>query len=146
MNLLFPAILVGTSLWARKKRTAGSVRWIRKTEEQVKRLPVGLALERHMEHGDALPQAPAGFRWKGIKMLVATSIFTAPEDMEVYVLEPMFNGGLNAFLTKQLVQRPTGLGSSYLTTQDVQVNPHLGYFLTTQGLRTAPVLGADLIY
>lgn len=143
---LLPAMLIGTALWARSKRSSGKVRWVQKTEQEVKQMPIGLVLEQQMESGDALPAPKEGHRWKAIQMYVATSPLTAPEEIVIHVLEPIFGANLSAFLTTQLVQSPTGLGSSYLTTDDVTVSPKLSGFLSVQRLQRAPHLGADLIF
>ena len=159
---LMPAVTLGIALYAKGKRKAGKVRWIPKTKEDVKKLPAGLVLAQLIEYGDELPEPPQGHRWMPMTFMLSTTPLTPAEEVEIHVLEAMFSNGdgVGSFLTvQQMEQRPMpsvalqrgveGMGSSYLTTQEVDSSPrlagllgvsNLGYFLTTQEMGTAPQL------
>lgn len=139
---LMPAIMLGTSLYAKARMKAGKFRWIPKTEAEVKKLPVGYVMATMVETGDELPVPPAGHGWKEIKMLMATTPLTPPEEIVMHVMEPMFANAqaIGGFLTSQQITDPTGLGSTYPTTQEIAVAPRLSNFLTREYYATAPQL------
>lgn len=144
---IMPAATLGIALYARSKRKAGKVRWIPKTEAEVKRLPTGFVMASLLESGDELPAPKEGHRWKELSFLLSTSPLTPPEEVHIHVLDPIFNNaqGLSTFLTSQQMAKeafelPGGLGSTYLTSQGVKRSPELGFFLTAEYLETAPHL------
>ena len=139
---LMPAIMLGTSLYAKGKMKSGKFRWIPKTEAEVKKLPVGYVMATMVETGDALPVPPTGHGWKEIKILMSTTPLTPPEEISMHVMEPMSANApaFSGFLTAQQVVDPTGLGSSYATTQEIAASPKLGDFLTQEYQNAAPRL------
>lgn len=139
---LMPGLTLGVALYVRSKRKAGKVRWIEKTEEELKKLPAGLIMAKLLDYGDELPQPPEGFKWREITMLISTTPISAPEELVVHVLDPIFQNGEGLLPVHSLEEPGIGsLGSTYLTTQQEEASPHLGYFLTEQYLQTAPHLG-----
>lgn len=135
---MLPGVLIGASLVVKARAKAGKVRWLAMTETDLQKLPIALALMQ-ASTGDALPQPPAGHRWKPVKMLVSPSPFAAPEETVVHVAERIFDGPkLGNYLTAEQARRATipppevvavapfewagtrGIGSTYLTTDELR--------------------------
>ena len=87
---MMPAVTLAIALYVKGKRKAGKVRWVERTEEQLKKLPAGFILAKLLDYGDELPPPPEGSKWREITMLVSTSPISAPEELVVHVLDPIF--------------------------------------------------------
>lgn len=90
MGWLMPALVFGAGLYIKGKAASGKYRWLTMTEKEAKGLPVVAAVAK-AESGDALPPAPQGFRWRPITLMYAASPFSAPSEVEIYVLEQWLN-------------------------------------------------------
>lgn len=192
---VMPALTLGAALWTKYKRTAGKFRWVRMTEKKLRQLPPGLVLARELETGDSLPDAPEGYSWKAVTMLLSTTPLTPPQEVVIHALEPKLpitrpasmEAMASSYMTAQEAKGSPNLGwwqnlltvedcyeyeiippaavsrndaadlatargaaemgdigSSYLTSQEVQRSPALGYFLTEEYVQSAPRLGEAL--
>jgi hypothetical protein len=145
-----PAITFGVAAYVKKKtdKTNGKVRWLNMTEAEMTAFPLGL-LATKIESGNSLPAPRAGYQWKHIRMMTATSIFSTPSESDFYALEKQQKGAqmsmdaLGTFLTQRQAYAPhvpppeveavapfqwvgeMGIGSSYLTTQEAQGSPEM---------------------
>jgi len=120
---MMPAVMVGTGLYVRNKVKSAKFKWLNMTEEEVKQLPTIYAIGK-AEGGDALPEPPAGFRWKPLSLIYAASPFAAQSEFLVYVVD------------KAVATPVLGTGTEgYLGAGD------LAYFLTAEYVRAAPRLG-----
>jgi hypothetical protein len=126
MGWLMPALVFGAGLYIKSKAAAGKFRWLVMTEKDAKKLPVIAAVHK-AESGDALPQAPSGFRWKPITLMYAASPFSAPSEIEVHVLERWLNdahmpeGGTGSMHDD--ADNYSGSTGSFITAEDLQAAP-----------------------
>lgn len=126
---LMPGTMFLVSQWI-KSRANGAKLYLMKTEEEVKAVPVIVAVGQAAKAKE-LPPAPGGFRWKEIVLTYSVSPFSAPSEAKINVLEKWLNNA----------PHPGGTGamSDYDTLQGFQwggeVSPGAGAFLTAEYLK-----------
>lgn len=147
---LMPAVIGGLMLYAKNKASA-AFRWIMSDEASILSMPVALLLTK-VETGEALPAAPAGFRWKPIQVNFASNPFSTPQQLEVNVLEQWLNGStipgaaaqppaVNGFLTAQGAMAAGMHG--FLTSQGV-IEAGMKGFLDRESVAMSPAMGEVL--
>lgn len=80
-----PALMFGISYYVKTKVGKAKYRWLKMTEEDVRKLPVVVAIGKS-EGGDKLPELELGWSWKPIRLTYAVSPFSPPSDVEIYVM------------------------------------------------------------
>ena len=114
-----PALIGGVMLYAKSKASA-AYRWYMGSEDTANQMPIALLLSK-TNTGDVLPAPPAGYTWKPVTFIFASSPFTPPDQLVINVMQPVTTGtqavstpaaGVPAALAPQV--------SGFLTTQDMK--------------------------
>jgi len=151
MSLIMPLITLGAALFVKSKFQIkkGKVNWLPMTEAEMGSVPMAI-LAGKIETGEKLPAPTNGLMWKPIRMLIATSVFSSPIEVEINVLadglqigeRPDAMGQFPGYLTARQISHPVpapeiqsvapfqwvgtnNFGSSYLTPQELMQMPKL---------------------
>ena len=140
-----PAITLGIILYFKYKKEVGKFRWVFKTEQELSEIPIGYIMAKVLEHGDVLPPPKAGFMWKPLKIMIATSPFAAPSKIIIHVLQPTAGGDLRGFLTmEQIKKAPDSRGMGAFGTIRNGKFEALQKSLFKQGLQLTEIRRSDV--